>query len=70
VIHRILIHLELWPERKENERGTALLEETAPDAKLVCEGVDDEKNRVMLFMFDSIIYKVQLSNVTARWGVS
>jgi hypothetical protein len=41
VIRRILTHLGLWRERKGNERGTAPLEEPAPDADLVYEPVDD-----------------------------
>jgi hypothetical protein len=41
VIRRVLTHLGLWRERKGNERGTAPLEETAPNAEFVYEPVDD-----------------------------
>ena len=41
VIRRILTHLGLWRERKGNERGTAPLEETAPDVELAYEPADD-----------------------------
>ena len=41
VIRRILTHLGLWRARKGNERGTAPLEASAPDAELVYEAVDD-----------------------------
>ena len=41
VICRILTHLGLWRERQGNERGTAPLEEPAPDADLVYDPVDD-----------------------------
>jgi hypothetical protein len=41
VIRRILTHLRLWRKRKGNERGAAPPVQSAPDADLAYEPVDD-----------------------------